>query len=152
MAWTRQQIEDALPAIRKMKAIDEARISANGNLIVVTKGWMLTHARRLLPLARTEICLYKGDQKPEFRYANPFSWFTHPHPVINYYDTGWNRAHMCGYIEDYVLARDKGPLEATRHALYMWQTIRRERGNDVPLWLQSVATVYVLAMVSLFIL
>lgn len=146
--WSRQQVEDALPAIRRLKAIESAGFYDDGILVVTTKGWTLRHPYRMLPLAKMDILISPMGTLPRFRYANPFSFFTHWHPVIE--GVGWQRAHMCRYEEDYNKAWHKGPLEAVRDVLYMMQSIRDEDEISGE-WLLGTAAVGIIGLLLLAI-
>lgn len=159
--WEKGKVIDALPAIRRLKGVEEAFIRDDHLHVVTAKG--LKHKEARLGLEQISMMLpikpYSGSW---YKYITPDKWFFRKHPTLGKIGKKGHR-EVCigaGNLRDYQIARTQGPLMTVIQHLAMFQTIQKdplrretERSDDAFLsfFILSILSAWALAMLCIII-
>lgn len=132
MNWNKQSVEEALPEILQMRAVEDAWYDNNSKCLTLrTRKGVLKHKSVFFPLAQVDIQMRKniwGDMRPYFKYTGGFwAWFFNGHPTMVKNRIGkseFRSGCIGGYSDDFGEA--KTIPEYILITLLMLQTIEHE--------------------------
>lgn len=163
--WTKEQVVDELPKIRRLKGVEAAYVE--GECLYVRTAPTLKHPALTALLPQLELYIPITEEALEGRYGykyrgtnrmvDHFWWETYPvlHPVLELNDRYYQVPCVGDNMEDYAKARTQGPYMTVIQQLAMLQTItgdkmRRAEGGIEIFWPGIVFSVFVVAIVALF--